>query len=837
MSNLVYMRRVSNKRFQIIQRARYNGAPPNNPRWVVNEYRLDNQYDDTVQEVGAGIWHHHHSYLTSFVDRTDDASHRQTWAYNAWTENGAGFANDANNNYPQTRTSGALVVAPAYYATEGYSFITAPGSTWDAGTGGGYATFSGGGGTYKVLWALSSKTLVVQGDASGEGTGKTVTYAGDDKLYAGVTSNQFRSCNTSGSYWSKTFTVAAGKEAIVTVMIAPSNNARWDSSTTAVAGIGEFTLTNTDTGDQVQCYGRIARMFGDANTSAWRHTSVAGPYAVGSTLPKVSAFHNIQHSGSTTKGWYEVEVARHLPPGNYELRVYSRSSAANKTINVGRGTVLYMSDPEPTDANVDEYDQEYRDTYLSINDPGTYCLKDHAATNEYFNYSTANDAFGGGSTTFLFGPGYGFTRQSATHVTYTDTAGNTQPVSNSIDNIMAAIGGNNQFHIGIEGSATYGKTQVAVSLTTQSHELTNATQTAGAGAATALTSDGGTPTILTAMGDTTGLAANDLIEIYQLKVTDAASAFDVVVTSVTGGFTADMVGKIARIQGGALTHGDYKIMKYVDANTIWVDRPPGNGGGSTLRVLHQNPAAGWGGPFFQIASVDSGTQVTLAAGHVCPAGSSLDWAAATWKHRCTVDSQYTCNGQWEDETLSVAWQNSKTITAYVAMISPNAPWKGNANRPQRTRITDETGPVVLLEYPFDCTRLQFQDKNGNDILNAKVADVPNQFNLDAYRKIAHFENVDGCGFRSRGRILVCETNPALYTGSQDYATANKKSFVNLGNLPKVYTQVANALVVGNTDVWTFNARRYWAEQQFFANQGGGSRSVAVNAADPGVSIN
>jgi parallel beta-helix repeat protein len=70
----------------------------------------------------------------------------------------------------------------------------------------------------------------------------------------------------------------------------------------------------------------------------------------------------------------------------------------------------------------------------------------------------------------------------------------------------------------------------------------------------------------------------------QLTVTDAAATGTTTLTSTTGGFTAAMVGNILQITGGTLTAGFYEITAFTDTNTVTLDRSPGSGSGSTVRV-------------------------------------------------------------------------------------------------------------------------------------------------------------------------------------------------------------------------------------------------------------
>jgi hypothetical protein len=70
----------------------------------------------------------------------------------------------------------------------------------------------------------------------------------------------------------------------------------------------------------------------------------------------------------------------------------------------------------------------------------------------------------------------------------------------------------------------------------------------------------------------------------QLSLTDVACSGTTTVTSVTGGFTAAMIGNAIRITGGGATSGYYFITARTNTNTITVDRTPGTVSGGTGKV-------------------------------------------------------------------------------------------------------------------------------------------------------------------------------------------------------------------------------------------------------------
>lgn len=69
----------------------------------------------------------------------------------------------------------------------------------------------------------------------------------------------------------------------------------------------------------------------------------------------------------------------------------------------------------------------------------------------------------------------------------------------------------------------------------------------------------------------------------QLALTDISITTNDL-TSVTGGFTAAMVGNVIFLESGGATTGWYQITGYTDTNNIEVDRNPGNGSGTTGNV-------------------------------------------------------------------------------------------------------------------------------------------------------------------------------------------------------------------------------------------------------------
>lgn len=70
----------------------------------------------------------------------------------------------------------------------------------------------------------------------------------------------------------------------------------------------------------------------------------------------------------------------------------------------------------------------------------------------------------------------------------------------------------------------------------------------------------------------------------QLSVTDGSAAGTTTLTSVTGGFTTAMVDNILQVSGGTLTAGFYRIVSRTDTNNVVLDRTPGTGSLSTVKV-------------------------------------------------------------------------------------------------------------------------------------------------------------------------------------------------------------------------------------------------------------
>jgi len=70
----------------------------------------------------------------------------------------------------------------------------------------------------------------------------------------------------------------------------------------------------------------------------------------------------------------------------------------------------------------------------------------------------------------------------------------------------------------------------------------------------------------------------------QLILSDANATGTTNLNSATGGFTSNMVNNGLQITGGTLTAGLYVIKAFVDGNDVTLDRTPGTGSGSSLRV-------------------------------------------------------------------------------------------------------------------------------------------------------------------------------------------------------------------------------------------------------------
>lgn len=82
----------------------------------------------------------------------------------------------------------------------------------------------------------------------------------------------------------------------------------------------------------------------------------------------------------------------------------------------------------------------------------------------------------------------------------------------------------------------------------------------------------------------------------QLTLTDVAVT-GTTATSVTGGFTAAMIGNAMWLTGGGATAGPYFIMARTDTNTVTLDRTPGTVTAGTGRV-----GGAWADPWANVAS-------------------------------------------------------------------------------------------------------------------------------------------------------------------------------------------------------------------------------------------
>lgn len=122
----------------------------------------------------------------------------------------------------------------------------------------------------------------------------------------------------------------------------------------------------------------------------------------------------------------------------------------------------------------------------------------------------------------------------------------------------------------------------------------------------------------------------------QLSLSDLTSSNSTTITSVTGGFTANMVGNVLRIASGTgATTGYYVIATYVDTNTITVDRVSGTytAGVGKIGGAHawiNSYANGGGGtqPVLTTPLVAGNTIWLRGAGSTDPSNSSPDYTVA-----------------------------------------------------------------------------------------------------------------------------------------------------------------------------------------------------------------
>lgn len=146
----------------------------------------------------------------------------------------------------------------------------------------------------------------------------------------------------------------------------------------------------------------------------------------------------------------------------------------------------------------------------------------------------------------------------------------------------------------------------------------------------------------------------------QLSVTDGSGSGTTNLNSATGGFTAAMVGNILQITGGTLTAGFYEITAYVDSNNVTLDRTPGTGSGSTVKV---------GGA---LATVDKADDAVVP-GNVVFIKAGTYTRTATWS--------LTADGSTTGYIRFVGYNTNRTIS----------------NSDTRPLITTATNSVRILE--------------------------------------------------------------------------------------------------------------------------------------------
>ncbi len=205
----------------------------------------------------------------------------------------------------------------------------------------------------------------------------------------------------------------------------------------------------------------------------------------------------------------------------------------------------------------------------------------------------------------------------------------------------------------------------------------------------------------------------------QLSVTDAASvATTGVVTSVTGGFTAAMVGNAMFLSGTNFTTGPYFITVFTDTNTVTVDRDPttgGNGSAGTCKV-----GGGWASPAINTALgylVPGNTVFLLGAGIPTPPAASYvpDYTISFF----TPDAGTNTAGDITFATDPATPGYNGTTTGGMALIKLSSGLFNNGGQFNKftllwlytqvlsqAQMTGDIGHCVYYSCVFDTTNIQ-----------------------------------------------------------------------------------------------------------------------------------
>lgn len=152
--------------------------------------------------------------------------------------------------------------------------------------------------------------------------------------------------------------------------------------------------------------------------------------------------------------------------------------------------------------------------------------------------------------------------------------------------------------------------------------------------------------------------------VAQLALTDVVTNGTTTITSVTGGFTTQMIANGCYMSGGGASTGTYFITGVASANSATIDRSPGTGIGNTLNVGGAAASPGWAASQMiagNIMYVKAGTYtVSSASTNVVSGCPSLP--ATTLTSAITKMVGYTTTRGDQAPTMPLIQANGSIVT-------------------------------------------------------------------------------------------------------------------------------------------------------------------------------
>lgn len=245
----------------------------------------------------------------------------------------------------------------------------------------------------------------------------------------------------------------------------------------------------------------------------------------------------------------------------------------------------------------------------------------------------------------------------------------------------------------------------------------------------------------------------------QLSLTDLAAAQNsTTVTSTTGGFTAQMVDNILRVNvaGTNFIVGPYRVMTFVDTHTITVDRAPataGAGSGASGKI---------GGAL--------ATLNTLAASMVA---QNKGWATGAFTTSSTITFSQTTTGAY---TCIQGYGSVRGDSGHASLtLQTNSNLIGISGTGQGFKVT---------QFDIDC----------GSLTNSTGISVTNNAAVVSFCKVSNFTN-SGISSGAAGKVALIENNE-VFNGSGSYPAAGIAGGVGTGTIIGNYVHDLTGSTVG-----------------------------------------